>query len=95
MVHKCNGKYHLKVFGCQMSEHDSEVLAGQLEDMGYQSTDEQTEADIILLVTCCVRETAENKVWGLLGRLRKLKQDKPHLIIGVCGCLPQQKKHGQ
>jgi tRNA-2-methylthio-N6-dimethylallyladenosine synthase len=89
-----NGKYQVIVFGCQMSEHDSEVLAGQLEDMGYQKTEEQSEANIILLVTCCVRETAENKVWGLLGRLRKLKQNKPNLIIGVCGCLPQQKDMG-
>lgn len=95
MVHKCNGNYHIKVFGCQMSEHDSEVLAGQLEDMGYLRTDDQTQADIILLVTCCVRETAENKVWGLLGRLRKLKQDKPGLIIGVSGCLPQQEDMGK
>lgn len=95
MVHTCNGKYHLVVFGCQMSEHDSEVLAGQLEEMGYIGTEEQSEADIILLVTCCVRETAENKVWGLLGRLKKLKQNNPNLIIGVCGCLPQQKDMGQ
>ncbi|MEG6615645.1 tRNA (N6-isopentenyl adenosine(37)-C2)-methylthiotransferase MiaB [Peptococcaceae bacterium 1198_IL3148] len=94
MVNKCRGKYKIIVFGCQMSEHDSEVLAGQLEDMGYHRTDVQSEADIILLVTCCVRETAENKVWGLLGRLRKLKQNKPHLMIGVCGCLPQQKDMG-
>ncbi|MTI79478.1 MAG: tRNA (N6-isopentenyl adenosine(37)-C2)-methylthiotransferase MiaB [Firmicutes bacterium] len=95
MEHKCRGSYYIKVFGCQMSEHDSEVLAGQLEEMGYQSTEEQAEADIILLVTCCVRETAENKVWGMLGRLRKLKQDNPNLVIGVCGCLPQQKDIGK
>lgn len=78
-----------------MSEHDSELLAGQLEEIGYQKTEQQQDADIILLVTCCVRETAENKVWGLLGRLRKLKQDKRNLIIGVCGCLPQQEGMGQ
>lgn len=95
MAHNYSGKYHIIVFGCQMSEHDSELLAGQLEELGYQRTDQQGDADIILLVTCCVRETAENKVWGLLGRLRKLKQEKPHLIIGVCGCLPQQKDMGQ
>ncbi|WP_238442400.1 tRNA (N6-isopentenyl adenosine(37)-C2)-methylthiotransferase MiaB [Desulfofalx alkaliphila] len=95
MVHKCKGKYHIIVFGCQMSEHDSEVIAGQLEEMGYLHTAEQSEADIILLVTCCVRETAENKVWGLLGRLRKLKQNKPDLVIGVSGCLPQQKDMGK
>lgn len=94
MVH-CSGKYHLVVFGCQMSEHDAEILAGQLEQMGYQKADSQADADIILLVTCCVRETAENKVWGLLGRLRKLKQHNPNLIIGICGCLPQQKGMGE
>lgn len=77
-----------------MSEHDSEILAGQLEELGYQPTEDQSKADIIMLVTCCVRETAENKVWGLLGRLRSLKQENPNLIIGVCGCLPQQKDMG-
>ena len=95
MGHQIIGNYYIHVFGCQMAEHDAEMLAGQLEEIGYRHTTEQTEADIILLVTCCVRETAENKVWGLLGRLRKLKQQKPGLITGVSGCLPQQAGMGE
>ncbi len=82
---------HLVTFGCQMNEADSELMAGLLEGMGYDCTDDPAQADIILLNTCCVRETAENKVWGLLGKLKRLKRQKPELIIGVSGCMPQQK----
>ena len=82
--------YVIKTFGCQMNEHDSEVLAGMLEGMGYQPATDAGEADIILLNTCCVRETAENKVFSLLGRLRRRKVENPGLVIGVCGCMPQQ-----
>lgn len=82
--------YIIKTFGCQMNEHDSEVLAGMLEDLGYVPTDKNESAGIILLNTCCVRETAENKVFSMLGRLRRLKVENPELIIGVCGCMPQQ-----
>jgi len=82
--------YSLLTWGCQMNERDSESLAGMLEDLGYSPTESQEEADIIILNTCCVRETAESKVFGLLGRLRKLKVANPNLIIGVAGCMPQQ-----
>ncbi|GAB6180764.1 tRNA (N6-isopentenyl adenosine(37)-C2)-methylthiotransferase MiaB [Desulfotomaculum defluvii] len=81
---------YIQSFGCQMNERDSESLAGMLEDLGYSPTDTQEKADIIVLNTCCVRETAESKVFGLLGRLRKLKVAKPDLILAVCGCMPQQ-----
>lgn len=81
---------HIVTFGCQMNESDSELMAGLLEGMGYECTDALDRADVILLNTCCVRETAENKVWGLLGKLKKLKHDRPDLIIGVSGCMPQQ-----
>lgn len=82
--------YIIKTFGCQMNEHDSEVLAGMLETVGYTPTDKIESAGIVLLNTCCVRETAENKVFSLLGRLRRQKLENPGLIIGVCGCMPQQ-----
>ena len=82
--------YIIITFGCQMNEHDSEVLAGMLEAIGYIPTDSIDAADIVLLNTCCVRETAENKVFSLLGRLRRLKLENQDLIIGVCGCMPQQ-----
>ena len=82
--------YVIVTFGCQMNEHDSEVLAGMLESIGYAPTDSINTAAIVLLNTCCVRETAENKVFSLLGRLRRQKLENPDLIIGVCGCMPQQ-----
>ncbi len=83
-------KYHIMTFGCQMNERDSEILAGMLQEMGYQPTAEVNRADIILLNTCCVRETAENKVWGRIGELKALKSENPDLIIGICGCMTQQ-----
>lgn len=86
--------YAIKTFGCQMNEHDSEVLAGMLEGMGFHPAGELEGADIILLNTCCVRETAENKVFSLLGRLRRQKVENPGLIIGICGCMPQQEDMG-
>jgi tRNA-2-methylthio-N6-dimethylallyladenosine synthase len=74
-----------------MNKYDSEVMAGYCEALGYFPAEKQGEANLILVNTCCVREKAENKVYGLLGRLRKLKQANPALIIGVGGCMPQQK----
>jgi len=83
--------YFIKTFGCQMNEHDSEILAGMLESIGYRSTDNIDRADIVLLNTCCIRETAENKVFSFLGRLKRNKMSKPGMLIGVCGCMPQQR----
>ena len=88
-------RYLIITFGCQMNEHDSEILAGILHDKGYVKTDKQEEADIILLNTCCIRETAESKVYGMLGRLRRLKKTNPKLILGVCGCMTQQAEVGK
>lgn len=82
--------YTIHTFGCQMNDHDSEVMAGLLEGMGYLPAGEGAEPDIILINTCCVRETAENKVFGMLGRLRKVKEARPSTIIGVGGCMVQQ-----
>src|SRR5690625_2880530 len=73
-----------------MNEHDTEVMAGILTEMGYESTADKNEADIILLNTCAIRENAENKVFGELGHLKSLKLEKPDLILGVCGCMSQQ-----
>lgn len=82
--------YHIITYGCQMNEHDTEVLSGILEQLGYQWTDEAEKADVVLINTCCVRERAENKVIGLLGELKHLKESNPDLVIGVCGCMAQQ-----
>lgn len=82
--------YHIITYGCQMNEHDTEVLSGILEQIGYQWTDRLEEADVLLLNTCCVREKAENKVIGHLGELKRFKESNPNLVIGVCGCMAQQ-----
>ncbi|MHB1125504.1 MAG: tRNA (N6-isopentenyl adenosine(37)-C2)-methylthiotransferase MiaB [Bacillota bacterium] len=83
-------KYLVETWGCQMNEHDSDVLAGMLEEIGYQKASDEKEADLVILNTCCVREKAENKVYGKLGKLGKLKREKTDLLIGVCGCMTQQ-----
>jgi tRNA-2-methylthio-N6-dimethylallyladenosine synthase len=82
--------YFLQTFGCQMNEHDSETIAGLLEAMGYSQAQHRNEADVILLNTCAIRENAEDKVFGELGHLKKLKRENPNLILGVCGCMSQE-----
>ena len=83
-------KYFIHIFGCQMNVADAEVLAGHLTKMGYNEAVAEADADIILLVTCCVREHAESRVYGKLGELYRLKQQNPSLILGISGCMPQQ-----
>ena len=83
-------KYFITTFGCQMNVHDSEVLAGMLEKEGYTPAASVEAADLILLNTCCVRENAENRIFGHIGNLKALKEEKPELIIGVCGCMAQE-----
>lgn len=84
-------KYHISTFGCQMNEHESEKLAGMLKEMGYEESQKKEESHFIILNTCCVRENAEEKVFGHLGALKKLKRDNPEKIIAICGCMTQQK----
>jgi tRNA-2-methylthio-N6-dimethylallyladenosine synthase len=83
-------KVHIATFGCQMNEYDSDKILEILNRENYHYTDEVGEADLILLNTCSVRDKAEQKVYSLLGRLRKLKQSNPNLKIGVGGCVAQQ-----
>lgn len=85
-----NKKYFLRTYGCQMNEHDSENIKAILEDMSYTETDTMEEADLILLNTCAIRENAHNKVFGYLGRIKHLKEEKPHIIAGICGCMAQE-----
>ncbi|MDD4797154.1 MAG: tRNA (N6-isopentenyl adenosine(37)-C2)-methylthiotransferase MiaB [Eubacteriales bacterium] len=85
-----NKKYHIHTYGCQMNTHDSEKLAGLLEEMGYLPADDPKDADLILLNTCCVRDHAEVKVHGNLGALSVHKKSRPGVILGVCGCMMQQ-----
>ncbi len=83
-------KHFIQTYGCQMNEHDTEAIIGILEAIGYDKAQSQEEADIIILNTCAIRENAENKVFGELGRLMKLKRTNPDLILGVCGCMSQE-----
>ncbi|WP_420808426.1 tRNA (N6-isopentenyl adenosine(37)-C2)-methylthiotransferase MiaB [Clostridium manihotivorum] len=86
-----NDKYYIETWGCQMNEEDSEKLSGMLKRIGYESTEVKEDASIIIFNTCCVRENAENKVFGNLGALKALKAKNPNLIIAICGCMMQQK----
>ncbi|MBX6395915.1 MAG: tRNA (N6-isopentenyl adenosine(37)-C2)-methylthiotransferase MiaB [Alicyclobacillaceae bacterium] len=85
-------RYVIKTYGCQMNEHDSEIMAGMLEEMGYRPAASDQEADLILFNTCAVRENAEDKVFGEIGRLKPLKHRHPELILGLCGCMAQEEK---
>lgn len=83
-------KYYIFTYGCQMNESDSERLAHQLEQAGYESTEQFEEADLIILNTCCVRETAEHKIYGRIGELKHLKEKNKNLIIAITGCMAQK-----
>lgn len=84
-------KYLIKTYGCQMNEHDTEIMAGLLQGMGYRPAMGESDADVILYNTCAVRENAEDKVFGEIGRLRPLKTMNPELVLGLCGCMAQEK----
>jgi tRNA-2-methylthio-N6-dimethylallyladenosine synthase len=83
-------RYHLRTYGCQMNEHDSERIAGLLESDGYEVTDSADDADVVVLNTCCIRENADNKLYGALGNLKVLKESNPEMQIVVAGCLAQK-----
>ncbi|MET0421476.1 MAG: tRNA (N6-isopentenyl adenosine(37)-C2)-methylthiotransferase MiaB [Acidimicrobiia bacterium] len=83
-------RFLVRTYGCQMNEHDSERIAGLLVADGMVATDDLDEADVVVLNTCCIRENADNKFYGHLGRLKALKADRPDLQIAVGGCLAQK-----
>ena len=85
-----NRTYYLKTYGCQMNEHDSENISALLEKIGFKKCDDYLKADLVLLNTCSIRENAHNKAFGMLGRLKHLKEERPELIIGLCGCMAQE-----
>ena len=82
--------YFIRTYGCQMNEHDTERIAGLLEADGMTSADAMESADVIVLNTCCIRENADNKLYGQLGQLKRLKQVRPDTQIAVAGCLAQK-----
>ena len=83
-------RYLIRTFGCQMNEHDSERIAGLLEADGLVAAADQDDADVIVLNTCCIRENADNKLYGTLGHLKSVKDQRPGLEIVVGGCLAQK-----
>ncbi len=87
-----SGKFFIRTFGCQMNEHDSERIAGSLVSQGLSKASGIEDADVVVLNTCCVRENADNKLYGNLGHLKSIKESRPGLKIVVAGCLAQKDK---
>lgn len=85
-----NKTYFIKTYGCQMNVHDSENIKAILEEMGYKEAIDMEHADLILLNTCAIRENAHNKVFGMIGRIKHMKETKPNVIVGMCGCMAQE-----
>jgi tRNA-2-methylthio-N6-dimethylallyladenosine synthase len=83
-------RFYVRTFGCQMNEHDSERIAGQLEADGMEPAENLESADVVVINTCCIRENADNKLYGHLGHLKSLKEEHPDLQIAVGGCLAQK-----
>ena len=84
-----NKKYYIETYGCQMNVHDSENIKAILENIGLTETSSMTNSDLIILNTCAIRENAHNKVFGMLGRIKHLKEERP-IMVGVCGCMAQE-----
>jgi tRNA-2-methylthio-N6-dimethylallyladenosine synthase len=85
-------RYHVTTFGCQMNEHDSERMKGMLESLGYAEAGAQDEADLILFNTCSIREKADERFMAHLGNARRVKRERPEVVIGVGGCWAQSVK---
>lgn len=82
--------FFVRTYGCQMNEHDSEKIRGMMKSVGFKLVDSIEKADVVILNTCAIRENAHDKVFGFLGVLKHLKQSKPDLLIGICGCMAQE-----
>ena len=82
--------FHITTFGCQMNEHDSETIAGMLNELGYAESKLRNASDVILINTCSVRDNADKRFFGTLGQLKKIKEENPEKVIGICGCMMQQ-----
>ena len=83
-------KFFVRTYGCQMNEHDGEKVKGVLTSQGLIETSVLEEADIIILNTCAIRENAHDKVFGFMGLIKKMKETKPNLLMGICGCMAQE-----
>lgn len=87
-----NKKYFIKTYGCQMNEHDTENIKAMLDEISFTEIDDYEKADLIILNTCSIRENAHNKAFGMLGRLKHLKEKNKDLVVGLCGCMAQEEK---
>ena len=88
-----NKTYHVKTYGCQMNEHDTENIKAMLEQLGFVEEEDMFKADVVILNTCSIRENAHNKAFGMLGRLKHAKEEsKKNMIIGLCGCMAQEEQ---
>ena len=85
-----NLKYYILTMGCQLNENDSEKISGMLEKCGYTKTEDYTDADIVIFNTCCVRENAEERLFGKVGEIKKIKEKK-NVILAIGGCMMQEK----
>jgi tRNA-2-methylthio-N6-dimethylallyladenosine synthase len=93
IMEKTNKKYLILTYGCQMNVHESEKLAGILEDNGFEPCTDATNADIVVFNTCAIRESAEQKIFGNIGELKNIKLARPDMIIAIGGCMSQQDKY--
>lgn len=87
-------KVHIETYGCAMNVSDSEIVASVMKESGYEPTLSDDEADVILINTCSIRENAEQKIWNRLRYLKSVKKRKPHLMVGVLGCMAERLKSG-
>lgn len=85
-------KLFIETYGCQMNVGDSEIVVSIMQNEGYIYTETITEADIILINTCSIRDNAEQRIWGRLTEMRRLRKNKPSLIIGIIGCMAERLK---
>lgn len=85
-------KLFVKTFGCQMNVNDSEYIVGQLLKLGYSTTEDIFKSNLILLNTCCVRAKVEQKIYSLIGKIKKIKGNNPDVLLGICGCMAQKEK---
>ena len=80
-LERADKKYFVETYGCQMNESDTERISGQLEEMGYRPAKDLKEADVVILNTCSIRQNAEEKVYGKIGEVKKLKESKPGVLL--------------
>ncbi|MBR1995505.1 MAG: radical SAM protein, partial [Alistipes sp.] len=85
-------KLFIETYGCQMNVGDTEIIISILQEHGYRYTEIQQEADVILINTCSVRDNAEQRIWGRLSEMRRLKKQKPTLLVGIVGCMAERLK---